>query len=55
MRKLAHTTTFAALAIALGSGGAIAQDETVELNMATPWAGGHWRLRHAIPATSMPA
>ena len=41
MKTLAKTTASAALAIGLAATGASAQD-TVELSMATPWAGGHW-------------
>jgi len=42
MNKISQTTAIVALTLGLGTTSAFAQDETVELSMATPWSGGHW-------------
>lgn len=42
MNKLVQTAAAAALAIGFAASGTLAQADTVELSMATPWSGGHW-------------
>ncbi|WP_108659797.1 C4-dicarboxylate ABC transporter substrate-binding protein [Acuticoccus kandeliae] len=42
MSKVRTTLGAAMMALALGTGSAAVAQDTLEINMATPWAGGHW-------------